>query len=155
MTLEDAFDVIRHAHIATGHGGRDRMKKELNHKYANITTWALNKFKSFCLECQKKRKKPTATGVVVRPTLSEDFNSRGQVDLIDMQSMAVDGHKWIMVYQDHLTKYCILKPLASKRAVEVACQLLDIFLLIGAPAILHTDNGCEFTGHIIKDLKVL
>ena len=46
-------------------------------------------------------------------------------------SMWQGEHKWIMVYQDHLTKFCILRPLTSKRASEVAYQLLDIYLLVG------------------------
>jgi hypothetical protein len=44
-------------------------------------------------------------------------------------------------------------PLTSKLAAEVGFQLLDIFLLFGAPHILQSDNGCEFTANIIKELK--
>lgn len=92
-------------------------------------------------------------GVVVRPILSKEFASRGQVDLVDMQSMPSNGHKWIMVYQDHLTKFCVLRPIKSKRAIEVAAQLLDICPMLGAPAILQSDNGSEFTANIISELK--
>ncbi|XP_068237119.1 uncharacterized protein [Palaemon carinicauda] len=60
-----------------------------------------------------------------------------------------------MVYQDHLTKYCILRPSTSKRAAEVAFQLMDIFLMFGAPQILHSDNGSEFTALVISELKLL
>ena len=91
----------------------------------------------------------------MRPIVSKDFNSRGQVDLIDMQSMKQGEFRWIMVYQDHLTKFCVLRPLTSKRAAEVAYQLLDIFLLFGAPCILQSDNGSEFTAQIIVELKEL
>ena len=130
------------------------MLKELQKKYANIPTKAVELFKSLCLECQKKRKRPMTKGVVVRPILSKEFSSRGQVDLVDMQSMQSGSHKkWIMVYQDHLTKFCILRALTSKRAAEVAYHLLDIFLLIGAPVILQSDNGSEFTSNVIKELK--
>ena len=87
--------------------------------------------------------------------LSSEFNSRGQVDLVDMQSSPQGQFKWIMVYQCHLTKFVILRPLSSKRAVEVAFQLLDIFLLFGAPAILQSDNGSEFTAQVITELKEL
>jgi hypothetical protein len=52
--------------------------------------------------------------------------------------------RWVMHYQDHLTKFSILRPLKSKRAAEVAYQLTDIFLLLGAPHILQSDNGREF-----------
>ncbi|XP_070206199.1 KRAB-A domain-containing protein 2-like [Littorina saxatilis] len=153
VTIEETFDVIKRAHISTGHGGRDRMIKETQRKYANISTKSLELFKSLCEECQKKRKRPMTKGVVVRPIISKEFASRGQVDLVDMQSMPSNGYKWIMVYQDHLTKFCVLRPIRSKRAVEVAAQLLDIFLVIGAPAILQSDNGTEFTANIISELK--
>ncbi|XP_041369644.1 KRAB-A domain-containing protein 2-like [Gigantopelta aegis] len=155
LSIEETFDVVKRAHIATGHGGRDKMVYELTKKYANITIEALNLFKSLCLECQRKRKRPTTKGTVDRPIISKDFNSRAQVDLIDMQSTSQGQFKWIMVYQDHLTKFCVLRPLTSKRAAEVAFQLLDIFLLLGAPCVLQSDNGSEFTAHVITELKVL
>ena len=60
-----------------------------------------------------------------------------------------------MVYQDHLTKFVILRALTSKRASEVAMQILDIFLLFGAPDILQSDNSAEFTANIIGELKHL
>ena len=154
-TIEDTYDIISKAHTATGHGGRDRMLKHLGLKYANITTEAVELFKSYCRVCQEKRKRPKTTGVVVKPILSSEFNSRGQVDLVDMQSSPQGQFKWIMVYQCHLTKFVILRPLSSKRAAEVAFQLLDIFLLFGAPAILQSDNGSEFTAKVITELKDL
>ena len=48
-----------------------------------------------------------------------------------------------------------MRPLTSKRAAEVAYQLLDIFLLLGAPEILQSDNGSEFTAGVITELKLL
>ena len=66
-TIEDTYDIINKAHIETGHGGRDRMLKHLGQKYANITTDAVELFKSYCRVCQEKKKRPKTTGVVVRP----------------------------------------------------------------------------------------
>jgi hypothetical protein len=68
------------------------------------------------------------------------MNSRCQIDLIDMQSNPDNGFKYIMLYQDHLKKFVIIRPLRCKRAEEIAYQLLDIFTLFGAPSILHLDN---------------
>jgi hypothetical protein len=153
--MDEMYEIIKRAHTATGHGGRDKMLKVLNVKYANVTVEAIELYKSLCIECMKKRKRYAIKGVVVRPIISKDFGSRGQVDLIDMQSMPHGQYKWIMVYQDHLTKYCILRPLSTKRAAEVAYQLLDIFLLFGAPQILQSDNGSEFTAAVISELKQL
>ena len=126
--IDETFDIIKRAHIATGHGGRDKMIKEINKKYA------------MCIECQRKQKQTTTKGIVVKSILSKDFSSRAHVDLI-MQSMCQDQHKWIMVYQDHFIKFCI----TYKRPSEVAYKLLDIYLLLGAPSILQRDSGSKST----------
>ena len=36
---------------------------------------------------------------------------------------------------------------------KLAVQLMDIFLLLGVPAILQGDNGTEFTAHVISEIK--
>ena len=72
-----------------------------------------------------------------------------------MHSMVQNSFKWNLVYQDHLTKFVILRALTSKRAAEVAHHLLDIFLLICAPAILQSDNGSEITPQVIQELKIV
>jgi transposase InsO family protein len=68
-----------------------------------------------------------------------------------MQSNPVRDMKFILVYQDRLTKF-VLRSLHSKRADEVAYHLLDIFKTFGAQNILHSDNGREFCNQIIKSL---
>jgi hypothetical protein len=93
------------------------------------------------LECQLKKRKVASKGLVVKPLLSKDLNCRGQVDLVDMQSLPDRDYKFIMHYQDHVTKFSVLKALTSKHAAEVGYQLLDIFLLFGAPHILQSDNN--------------
>ncbi|XP_039303442.1 KRAB-A domain-containing protein 2-like [Solenopsis invicta] len=151
LPAEEIYDVIESAHIAVGHGGRDRMKKETSRKYANITNEMINIFLSMCETCQQKRSK-RKKGLVSKSILHSEMNSRCQVDLIDMQSQADEQFKFIMVYQDHLTKFILLRALQSKRAEEVALQLTDIFLTFGAPCILHSDNGREFVNSVIEEL---
>ena len=71
-----------------------------------------------------------------------------QVDLIDMQSQRDGEYRFIMNYQDHLTKFVCLRPLKSKTAEEVAYHLVDIFCDKGAPHILQSDNGREFSNKV-------
>ena len=56
------------------------------------------------------------------------------------------------MYQDRLTKFCVLRPIKSKRPTEVVAPILDLFLFHGAPAILQSDNGTEFTTHVISEI---
>ena len=88
----------------------------------------------------------TTKSVVTKPIRSTDFASRGQVDLIDMQaSGAVNSpYNFLLVYQDHLTKFVVLRPIKTKTATEVSATLLDIFCLIVSPHISQSDNGKEF-----------
>ena len=53
-------------------------------------------------------------------------------------------YKWLLVYQDHFTKYILLRPLKHKSAAEVAETLEDFFCELGPPHILQSDNGGEF-----------
>ncbi|GFV26662.1 KRAB-A domain-containing protein 2 [Trichonephila clavipes] len=58
--------------------------------------------------------------IVGKPMTNSELKSRCQVDLIDLQSNRDGKYKFIMVYQDHLTKLVQPRPLKTKRAEEVA-----------------------------------
>ncbi|XP_025198890.1 KRAB-A domain-containing protein 2-like, partial [Melanaphis sacchari] len=109
---------------------------------------------SLCIQCQTKQKAPRK-GIVVKPIISSELNSRCQIDLVDMQTCKDGEYKFILNYQDHLTKFIQLRPLKSKTAEEVAHNLLHIFLTFGAPNILHSDNGREFVNKIITELCLM
>ncbi|KRZ55039.1 SCAN domain-containing protein 3 [Trichinella nativa] len=72
-----------------------------------------------------------------------DKKEMGQRYIGDMQNL----HK--------IFKFCFLRPLTSKSSEEVAHNLFDVFLLIGAPAILQSDSGREFGSSLIAELKCL
>lgn len=131
------FDKLLEKHLATGHGGRDRLVEELKTKYSGITQDSVATFLSLCEACQLKRKQPKK-GLVVKPILANAMNSRCQVDLIDMQTQPDGEFKFIMVYQDHLTKFVQIRALKTKTATEVAQKLFEIFMTFGAPHILQS-----------------
>jgi len=83
---------------------------------------------------------------VIKPILHSAFNSRAQIDLIDIQSQNYNSYCYIINYQDHLIKFVILKPLKTKRAEEIALNLIDIYTTLGAPVRLG-----EFVNSIITN----
>jgi hypothetical protein len=151
VATEDMHPLIKTAHIRVGQGGIHKTNKELRRQFANISRI----FGSNCEQCILKRKRSEISKLVAKPILSADFNPRGQVDLVDFQSVPDNEYTWIMHYQDHFTKFSVLRPLKYKKAAEVAYNLLDIFILLEAPHILQSDNGREFTANIITDLRSL
>lgn len=150
IAYEEFYNKLVDIHISTGHGGRDKMLMALKPKYA-IPRPAVEIFVRCCTTCPEKKQLPKK-GLVVKPILSKDFNHRGQVDLIDLQSTPDGEYKWLMNYQDHLTKFIHLKPLKSKSAKDVCEEFLKIFLEFGAPIVLQSDNGREFVNHIIHEM---
>ncbi|GFO32290.1 integrase core domain protein [Plakobranchus ocellatus] len=50
------------------------------------------------------------------------YSELSQVDLIDFQSHPDGEYKFIMAYQDHLTKFVFLRALKTKLAEEEAIQ---------------------------------
>uniref|UniRef100_A0A8D2CWV1 SCAN domain containing 3 n=1 Tax=Sciurus vulgaris TaxID=55149 RepID=A0A8D2CWV1_SCIVU len=147
---EDLFDILHDTHLSIGHGGRTRMEKELQAKYKNITKEVIMLYLTLCKPCQQKNSK--LKKVLTSKTIKE-VNSRCQVDLIDMQLNPDGEYKFIMHYQDLHTKLNFLRSLKSKRPEEVAHSLLDIFTIIGAPSVLQSNNGREFSSQIVSELS--
>ena len=82
---EYIFDVIHYAHLAISHGGRNRMIKEIQTTYKNITVESIMLYLSLCVPCFKKSKVPKKV-LVIKPNIFTEMNCRAQVYLIDMQS---------------------------------------------------------------------
>jgi hypothetical protein len=82
--------------------------------------------------------------VGVRPILTIGFGTRGQVDIIDFQSLPNGEFKYLLNYIDHGIKFLFSIPLKFKRALCIAYALLEIFTMIGPPMILQSNNGKEF-----------
>ena len=82
---EYIFDVIHYAHLAISHGGRNRMIKETQTTYKNITAESIMLYLSLCVPCFKKSKVPKKV-LVIKPNIFTEMNCRAQVYLIDMQS---------------------------------------------------------------------
>ena len=102
-------------------------------------------FTETCRRCGEhaKTKKPTAG---VKNIITNGFGVRGQVDLVDFQSMPDGNFKFLLNYIDHGVKKLTSIPIIAKRASCVAVALLTIFTEQGPPAILQADNGREFYG---------
>ena len=113
--------------------------------YSNIPREICKLFTDTCPACtaEVSRKKPTAG---VKNIITEGFGVRGQVDLIDFQSMPDGSFKFLLNYIDHGIKKLTSIPLVAKRASTVALALIRIFTEQGPPCILQADNGREFYG---------
>jgi hypothetical protein len=88
-----------------------------------------------------KRNRPVAG---IKPIITHGFGTRGQVDLIDFQSMPDGNFCFLLNYIDQGVKFLFSIPLTRKHASCIAIALLEIFTVVGPPIILQSDNGNEF-----------
>ena len=150
---------MHRTHLEQNHVRKVGVYKRLYREYHGVTEKACNMFLQGCEECHLRRSKKSKS-LVVKPISSTRFLSRCQVDLIDFRDMSEEHNrsesgvpfKWLLVYQDHFTKYILLRPLKRKSADEVAEILYDIFCELGPPHILQSDNGGEFCYEILFSL---
>jgi hypothetical protein len=151
LCVEDIYGVLDLAHQNTGHGGRHRIEHYIKDQYANIIREMIMCYLSLCPTCPKKFPK-TKKGIVSKPILVNEMNEQAQMDLIDLQRQPDGNFKFILVYQDLLTKFVRLYPLKNKTGQEVAKILLKIFSETTAPKVLQTDNGKEFRNKYVEEV---
>jgi len=159
VAAEDMYEICLKIHTNVGFQGQSPMEKEAKKYYYNVTRPIILVFLKYSEEYQVKRRRIKTASQVINPIISDYFNSRAQVDLVDMSSLpdnSVDPpYKYIFNCQDHLTKFSHLIPMLSKTAEEVAMNLYKIFCLQGAPIILQSDNGREFRNQVCYALHKL
>jgi hypothetical protein len=67
-----------------------------------------------------------------------------------MHSLPDGEYHYILNYQDHLTKFCHLRPLKGKDVAGVARELYQMFASFGTPSILKSDNGLEICNQAVS-----
>jgi hypothetical protein len=120
LAYEDLYDGIRQCHVElNGHAGIRRTEKAAQRHYVNVSRVMIDKFVAGC-SCQLDRKFPSKPEDI-KPIISSSFNSRGQVDLINMTAYPDGKMSWILHYQDHHDKMSYLRALPNKNATT-ACN---------------------------------
>ena len=159
IAIEEIFEKLEQLHQAEGkHFGRTKLYKSVAQQYFGITEEICGLYVSTCKTSHLKKARKSLKTIVTKPIKSQNYLSRGQVDLIDLSDMNlaenispdhVTPYKYLLVYIDHFTKKMSLTPLKCKSASEVCEALLDIFCEQGPPHILHSDNGGEFNNQLL------
>ena len=75
------------------------------------------------------------------------------VDLLGPFPQSPAGNSYILVAADYFTKWSEAYPLPNMEAVTVAAALTnEMFFRFSPPEALHSDQGRQFDGHLIKEI---
>lgn len=148
-------EMVLNAH-RMGHQGREATLNRLKQMevYWPGITGAVEFATQNCRVCLSTER---STGTTVRATpgtikVTDPFEVVG-LDLVGPLTTTPDGHRYILVIVDHLTKHCETYPLANKEAPTVARAYVDYILRYARPQRILTDCGTEFVNQIMKSVN--
>lgn len=79
--------------------------------------------------------------------------NRSYIDLIDFSSAPDGDYRFVFLYLDLQTNFCVLHPVRCKCTYEIASHLLNVFTLLGPPQVLHSNFEESFILQIIGEIK--
>ena len=132
----ELYDVIHNIHTSQGHCGRDKTWKLIKDKFANIPRMALSLYLETSRTCEEKRRRQSLVPLPLQSSRATWQNVHRSIWLTGAVSGRLDSPTRILNYQDHLSKFVVLRPLRTKSAEEVAFNLVD-FCLFGAPNVIQ------------------
>ena len=160
LSTEELFDTLERLHKVEGdHPGRSRLDKRASQEFYGVTERVCGILVKTCIVCHLNKSNKSLKPLLLSQSNQQTNSAElAHVDLIDMShlnlqaNLSPDGvtpYRYLMVYLDHFTKNINLTPLKRKTGEEVTEALLDIFCESGPPHILHSDNGREFSNHLL------
>ena len=146
-----------HDSPAAGHCGIARMYTRLKSKYKwqsmkrDVENYIRN-----CKSCQinKTARKKQKAPLVITTTSTHAFQ-RVAMDIVGILPETVNKNKYILTFQDDLTKFSQAFAIPNHEAKEVAKKLFIFISLYGIPRTILTDQGSEFTSNLLKEMSQL
>ena len=106
-----------------------------------------------CPVCQSRKPPFRLHKQPLRPIEVNGVFERMAMDVVGPLPLTNRGNKYILVIQEYLTKYPWAFPLPDQKAATVAKVLVEeVILQYGAPSILLTDLGSNFTSNLLREI---
>jgi transposase InsO family protein len=143
-----------HDDIFAGHLGLKRTYAKIKQRYFWHNMYADIKLHcDTCVSCHT-RKSPheTPKAPLVSIPVGGPFD-RVATDIMGPLPLTEAGNKYIIVFTDYLTKFCMTSPLRDVTAESTARVFLsEVILRHGAPVELLSDQGKNFTSKLIDEV---
>ena len=147
------MEVLKMSHDDMGHLGRDKTLSIASDRFYWVgLTKDIEDYIKRCPRCLRAK----APHLPHRAPLCSITTTR-PLELVCMDFMSLEtskgGYKHILVVTDHFTKYTCAFPTRSQHASVVAKILMEQFVVhYGIPERLHSDQGANFEGNVIRGL---
>jgi transposase InsO family protein len=106
-----------------------------------------------CKSCQTNKILTPRSKVPVQVTTTAEHSfEKCYMDVVGPLPVTTLGHKYILTFQDDLSKYVVDVPIERQDADTVARAFVErIVLLYGTPQIVQTDQGSNFMSKVFRN----
>ena len=150
------LEILKENHDSTlgGHRGMNKTYEAIKSHY----TWPnmkqeIEEYVKRCEKCQvNKRLRPKPKAPMEITSTAERPFERCALDIVGPMTETVSGNKYVLTFQDDLSKFLVAIPIPQQDAETVARKfVLEIALRFGAPTQVLTDQGSNFLSELFKN----
>ena len=154
-TEEEKRQILYEYHDAPigGHQGIDRTIRRIRLKYNwHGLTKDVERYIAKCEFCQKnKLSRKNKMPLVITDTPTKPFE-KCALDIVGPLTITTSGNKYLLTFQDSLTKFSKAIPIPNQEANTISKQFVTkIVLEHGIPEKILTDQGTNFLSEIFKN----
>ncbi|KAL6420796.1 hypothetical protein ACFW04_013771 [Cataglyphis niger] len=142
-----------HDALTGGHQGIERTIRRicLIHKWPGLTK-DVERYIAKCEYCQKnKLSRKNKVPLIITDTPTKPFE-KSALDIVGPLTVTTNGNKYLLTFQDNLTKFSKAIPIPNQKANTVSKEFITKTVLeYGIPDKILTDQGTNFLSEIFKN----
>jgi len=110
-----------------------------------------------CETCQKNKITQNKTKMPMKITTTPEIVfEKCALDIVGPLSQTLDGNRYILTFQDELSKYTLAVPIRQQDATTVAKAFVEVALKFRIPQAVLTEQGSNFMSEVFSNIcKIL
>lgn len=147
QALKDTILQLLHGNPVTGHLSAEKVLCYWPFMSRDIKLWGKQ-----CIPSDARRSPTPHQRAPMNTIVATEPFQKVAADILDLP-ITSRGNRYVLVVQDHFSKYVNLYAIPDQRATTVAKCLFENFICEhGIPEMLHTDQGRQFESDLVKHL---
>jgi hypothetical protein len=157
LTKEEKLKIFQEMHDKPigGHLGMNRTYDRLK----LFTSWPgmkqeLEEYVKQCEICQKNKITQNKTRMPMKiTTIPEIVWEKCALDIVGPLNLTLDGNRYVLTFQDELSKYTLAIPIEHQDAATIARVFVEeVILKFGIPQMILTDQGSNFMSEVFTNV---